>query len=152
MYLLLMILWLILNGRITPELLLLGAVLTAALGLVIRALFGYGPARELRLYRKTPLFLAFAAVLAWQIVKANFSVARIVLGPDRLRDPVLIRVRVDLKTDLARFLLANAITLTPGTITVRSRGDTLTVHCLNGALLEDLKDGILIRLLRKMEA
>ena len=59
---------------------------------------------------------------------------------------------VDLKTEFARFILANSITLTPGTITVLSEGNTLTVHCLRRELLGDLSESVFVRLLRKMEA
>lgn len=152
MYLLLLILWLVLNGRITPELVLLGLGLVALLGVVIRGLFGYSPRRELRFYRCLPLFLAYLAVLFWQILKANITVIRLIFaGPKRI-EPVLIRVRVDLKTSMARYILANSITLTPGTITVRSEDGILTIHCLSASLMEDVENGVFVRLLRRMEA
>lgn len=152
MYLLLMILWLILNGRITPELLFFGLALVAAVGAAAKALFGYTPRTELRLWRKAPLAAACLGVLLWQIVRANLTMVGLILGPKKRIDPVLIRIRVDLKTGFARYLLANSITLTPGTITVRSEGDVLTVHCLNASLAKDAENGAFARLLRRLEA
>ena len=152
MYLLLLTLWLIFNGRITVEILLFGLGLTALIGLVIRSLWGYDLQKELRLYRCAPLFLAYLAVLTGEIVRANLAMLGLILSPGRKTDPVLVRVRVNLRTDMGRYILANSITLTPGTVTVLSEGDELTIHCLRPELLEDLENGRLIRLLRKMEA
>jgi hypothetical protein len=67
-------------------------------------------------------------------------------------EPTVVRIRTDLKTGFARFLLANSITLTPGTLTVESEGPVLTVHCIRPALLENTESSAIVRLLRKMEA
>ena len=152
MYLFLFVLWLVFNGRITWEILLFGLAITAALGFLCRLLFGYGPRKELRLYRNVGLFLVYLAVLLWEILKANLAMLSRILQPGERVDPAVIRVRVDLKTEFARYMLANSITLTPGTLTVESEGDVLTVHCLHPALLEDTEKGVLVRLLRRMEA
>ena len=152
MYLLIFVLWLIFNGKITPEILALGLVLTAALGLLAWALFRYTPRRELLLYRLLPLFLLYLLVLFREVVKANLKVIGYVLHPRDRTEPTLIRIRVDLKTRFARYILANSITLTPGTLTVESTGDVLTVHCLHPSLLENTENGVFVRLLRRMEA
>ncbi len=150
MYLLLFVLWLVFNGRITPEILLIGLGLTGALGVLSWALLGYTPRHELRLLRRVGLFLVYLAVLFRQIVRANLSVVGRVLRPKRI-DPALITFRVSLRSEFARFILANSITLTPGTLTVQSRGEELTVHCLHPELLEGIEEGVFVRLLRKME-
>ena len=64
---------------------------------------------------------------------------------------MLVRFRTTLRTRVARVLLANSITLTPGTITVTLEGDELTVHCLDKTLAEGLSDGIFVRELEKLE-
>lgn len=152
MYLLLFALWLVINGRLTPELVLFGLALTAIFAAVLRLLFGYAPRTELRLWRKAPLFAAFLAVLFGEIVRANLGMIGTILGPKRRIDPTVVRVRTDLKTQFARYLLANAITLTPGTLTVQSEDGVLTVHCIRPGLLEDTENGRIVRLLRRMEA
>ena len=151
MYLLVMVLWILLNGSVTWEIILLGLGLTAAIGLAAFLLWGYGPKKELRIYSRLPLFAAYLVVLLYSILKANYSVLRLILSPGRIQ-PALVRVEVDLKTEMARYILANSITLTPGTITVLSEGNTLTVHCLRRELLGDLSESVFVRLLRKMEA
>ncbi len=150
MYLLLFTLWLVFAGRITLEILLIGLGLTGALGVLSWALFGYTPRHELRLLRRVGLFLVYLAVLFKEMVKANFALLGRVLRPSRV-DPALITIRVDLHSGFARFILANSITLTPGTLTVTSRGEELRVHCLHPELLEGIENGVFVRLLRRME-
>ena len=66
-------------------------------------------------------------------------------------EPILIRFRTSLQTKAARVLLANSITLTPGTITVSLEGDELVVHCLDKTLAEGLADGIFAKELERLE-
>jgi multicomponent Na+:H+ antiporter subunit E len=68
--------------------------------------------------------------LLWEIAKANIDVAKLILGPlDRI-DPVLLRFETPLESALARVVLGNSITLTPGTFTLEIEGQTLRVHAI----------------------
>lgn len=152
MYLLLFLLWLLLNGRLSLEILLFGLGLTALLAVLMRAFFGYGPRRELRLWRKLPLAAVYLGNLVLEIVKAALRVMGFILFKRRPIDPAVVRVRVDLRSEFARYILANSITLTPGTISVQTEGNVLTVHCLDRAMLEDVENGSFVRLLHRLEA
>ena len=152
MLLLLYLTWLVLNGGLSLEICLLGLGVVALLALLTRALFGYGLRTELRFWKKLPVFAAFLAVLVWKILVANFAVLRIILDHEKLIHPVLVRCRTGLKTEFCRFLLANAITLTPGTITVSVQDNELTVHCLRKDMLDDTEHGLVVRLLQRLEA
>ena len=152
MYLLLFIFFLILNGKITVEIILTDLVLTAAAGLLLRLLFGYTLKKDLWVLRKSPYFAAFFFVLVYEIVKANLAVMRLIPRGEKKLDPVLITFDSDLRTDFCRFLFANSITLTPGTITVEAEDDIFTVHCLSERLLDPGDGNPLLKLLRKMEA
>ena len=74
MYLLLYFFWLILNGRLTWEVALLGLAVVAAVGALAYVLFGYTPRREWRIVKKIPLFMLYVFVLLWEILKANWAV------------------------------------------------------------------------------
>jgi multicomponent Na+:H+ antiporter subunit E len=63
-------------------------------------------------------FVLYAAVFAWECLKANIDVAYRVVHPDVPIRPATIRVRTSLKSDIALTFLANSVTLTPGTTTV----------------------------------
>lgn len=79
--------------------------------------------------------------LLWQIVKANFAVARLILDPRLPIQPHLIEIETRQRTDLARAVFANSITLTPGTVTVDTDDAHFTVHALTRAAAEDLQSG-----------
>ena len=55
------------------------------------------------------------------------------------------------QTGLAKVLLANSITLTPGTITVSVEDDRFCVHCLDKELAEGMEDSVFVKLLEEME-
>lgn len=152
MYLLIFGLWLLLNGKITLEICLFGVGLTVLLGVLCKALFGYTPKKELRIYKKLPLFAAYLAVLVWEILKANIAMLRYVWGRKKKIAPVLVTFQTSLHSEFARFMLANSITLTPGTITVETRDNIFTVHCLCPNMIEGIETGTFVRLLKKLEA
>ena len=55
--------------------------------------------------------------------------------------PRVVTIKTILKTDFAKFVLANSITLTPGTITMLIRGDIIHVHVMSQFLEDDLLGG-----------
>lgn len=152
MYLLLYILWVALNGKVTVEICLLGAFVVGAVGLITYGLFRYSPRVELRIYKKVPYLFAFGVILLKEIIKSNFAVLHFISSKKGTIEPEMMSFEVDLKTDLARFLLANSITLTPGTITVLTNDNRFTVHSLDAGMLEGLDNSSIVKLLQKMEA
>ncbi len=66
-------------------------------------------------------------------------------------EPVLIQFDMNFKSDTSKFMLANSITLTPGTITVSVEGNTFTVHCLDKSLAQGIETSVFVKLLEKME-
>ena len=64
---------------------------------------------------------------------------------------MLVTFRTGLKTDLARTVLANSITLTPGTITVSISEEELVVHCLDKSLAEGMEQSKFVKMLQRME-
>ena len=150
MMLLIFAFWVGLNGRITWEIAGLGAGI-AALGMVFlcRAC-DWSLKRETKLYRAVPLLTAYAAAVVWEIVKANLALCRVVYFGRP--DPVVRVIHTGLQSRFFRMLLANSITLTPGTVTLSCEGQDLTVHCLTPRMAEGLDDSVFERKLVKMEA
>ncbi|MGN1084437.1 MAG: Na+/H+ antiporter subunit E [Lachnospiraceae bacterium] len=151
MILILFALWLIFNGKITLEIVLFGAVLSLAVYLFCWRFLEYSPKRELHALCILPQGIGYFFVLLIEIVKANCAVISLIVSPKYEPEPVLVTFRTDLKTDLAKTVLANSITLTPGTITVELTEDEFKVHCLDKEMAEGLCDSIFVRLLRTME-
>jgi len=83
----------------------------------------------IRLSPGAPLYFAsYLGVFLVALVRANLDMARRVLSPRLPIDPGMVRVRTELRSDLGRLVLANSITLTPGTLTVDVEGEELLVH------------------------
>lgn len=127
----LFLLWIAFNGRVTPEVLLIGAVITLVLYFFCAKFLGYRLRHELRALRMVPHALAYAFLLMFEIGKASLLMIRIVLNPKRKVKPRFVTFDTPLKTSAAQIVLANSITLTPGTISVYCEGNKLTVHCLD---------------------
>lgn len=88
--------------------------------------------------------VVFLPVLLVAVVRANLSLVRVVLDPDLPIDPAVVRIPAPEST-FGRALLANSITLTPGTVTIDVVDDELVVHALTAASRADLLEGSLTR-------
>jgi multicomponent Na+:H+ antiporter subunit E len=72
--------------------------------------------------------MVYLVVFIWACIKANFDVAYRVLHPAMPIRPGIVKVKTTLKSEFARTLLANSITMTPGTITVDIIDDFFYIH------------------------
>jgi len=134
------LLWLALAETVSPGTVLLGVTLALSLPRLTRAFWPDAP----RL-RRPGRALRFLGAVAFDMLNANWRVARRVLGPlDRLR-PALVEVPLELRDPFVAALLGSVVCLTPGTVTVdidRQRW-VLLVHALDApdprALIRDIK-------------
>lgn len=152
MLLLFFLAWVVFNGRLTLEIALFGVAVAGAVFFFVCRFMDYSLKQELRLYRLLPAFVQYLYYLMKEIILANLTVTRLILTRKEEMEPVLVHVHADLKSETARVILANSITLTPGTITVSLTEDKLLVHCLDKSLSEGMDDSVFVRLLQKMEA
>jgi multicomponent Na+:H+ antiporter subunit E len=79
--------------------------------------------------------------LGKELVKSNFEVARIVLSPRLPISPTMVTLPALPKGRVSQAILGNAITLTPGTVTVDDHEGQLLVHCLTQNGARDLEAG-----------
>ena len=149
MTVLLFALWLILNGRITPEIVIFGLGIDALVTFFTIRLMGWSMEKERILLRTAPLIGLYALDLVWEAVKAALAVLPIALLPSGERDPALVEFRSGLPREYQNVILANSITLTPGTITVFQEGDRFVVHALRREWAEGLDRSSFVRLLRR---
>lgn len=75
----------------------------------------------------------YMAWLTWQIVLSNIAVLKLAFAPRSALQPQIIRYRTPLRSDFEKFLLANSITLTPGTVTIKILGDVFYIHAIDDA-------------------
>ncbi len=137
---LLYILWILLSGHFTPLLLGLGVVsVVLTVYIATRMNVIDHESYPIQLSSKLPAFFVY---IIFEIVLANIEVVkRILRFGDTNISPQLFEVPVPQKTDLARAIYANAITLTPGTVSVDLDDDKLIVHALTKEGAEALLSG-----------
>ncbi|MEM8617336.1 MAG: Na+/H+ antiporter subunit E [Pseudomonadota bacterium] len=86
--------------------------------------------REGSPYGRLVHLIAYWAWLMVEIFKANWIVIKACLRSNLDINPALVKVKTRAKTDLAKTVFANSITLTPGTVTIDIQGDKMLVHAL----------------------
>lgn len=125
--------WIILSGRFEVPYLAFGLVSALLVTFLTGHLLDFPAARGVgirgrleRLWRG----LAYLAWLAVTVLKANLQLAALVLNPRMPIRPGLLQFRTRLKNPVGRVVLANSITLTPGTVTVDLKDGTYLVHAI----------------------
>lgn len=93
--------------------------------------------------RQVFAFLRYIPWIIWEVVKANLHVLKLATTSKGYQEmsPRVVTFETILKTDFAKFVLANSITLTPGTITMLIRGKVFHVHTMSQFLEDDLLTG-----------
>ena len=151
MYLVFLIIWIIFNEKLNLEILLFGLAISAAVFAFACKFMGYSIKKALHFYRKIPGLLRYVFVLVREILAANLNVCHLILSEEEEIDPALVQFQTDMETQAGRAFYANAITLTPGTITVSLEGDTYVVHCLDDSMAQGLSDAKTERMLHELE-
>ena len=122
--------WLALNWSVHADVLFTGAIIS-----VLVAVLLCSQCKVLQEVRLTPKSLAYAfafvGVFWWELIKSNLDVAMRVLTPSLPINPGIVEVKTHLQSDIGKMLLANAITLTPGTLTVDILGDRMFIHWID---------------------
>lgn len=124
------IFWILLNNTLDPTILGIGALLSLGLSLVFCArcdLFS-----EIKLTPAALLYtFIYIIVFLYELIKSNLDVARRVITPSLPINPGIVEVKTRLRSKMGRMILANSITLTPGTLTIDIVGDTLYIHWID---------------------
>jgi multicomponent Na+:H+ antiporter subunit E len=127
LFILSLIFWMLLTFEFTIPNLIVGSVASVICALFFGKFFINNVGKLLQ-PRRYFWFIIYLVIFIWECIKANLDVAYRVLHPAMPIRPGIVKVKTTLKSDLAKSLLANSITMTPGTISVDIIGDYLYVH------------------------
>lgn len=130
LFLLLLIFWFILSFRIDLTIAIIGCVVSTMIVLFNYDLVFNNTETTKLTFRMIGKFFVLLAVLIFNIVKSNIEVARIVLSKKMPIDPGFVTIKNPLKKELNQALFGNAITLTPGTLTVDMNDEEIVIHGL----------------------
>jgi len=129
-FLIAFIFWILLNNSFEPIKLGIGAILSLSLAIIFCSRCNVFS--ELKL---TPVALfytfVYIFVFLYELVKSNIDVARRVITPSLPINPGIVEVKTKLKSKMGRMILANSITLTPGTLTIDIKDDILYIHWID---------------------
>lgn len=130
MFMILLLLWIILNNSFSLEVVGSGVVFSLVIALLLCK--NCNVFNETRWHPEALFYaLIYIAVFLWELLKANVDLAFRVLQPSLPINPGIVKAKTKLKSKMARLILANSITLTPGTFTIDVIGDELYIHCVN---------------------
>lgn len=135
--------WVVLSGKIEARYLIIGFVTALGVTVITRPFSvlsrdGAGGAAVSVWGLPWLRLLAFLPWLFWQLVKSSVLMAWLILHPKMPVDPQVIRFKKHFPHPVGYFVLANSITLTPGTLTVDVEDGRFTVHCVHAATAESL--------------
>jgi multicomponent Na+:H+ antiporter subunit E len=129
-FLLLLGVWLILVWSVELPDIIAGVIIALILSLLFHRVF---EADLLSILNPVRLFwlIVYIPIFFYHMIVANFDVAYRVINPGLPIKPGIVKVKTKLKTNIGKTMLANSITLTPGTLTVDIDGDYLFIHWIN---------------------
>lgn len=133
--------WIVMSGKFDLFHLILGVLSSSLVAWLSHdILFVERDKKLLARLTEAGRFCRYAVWLIGRVLVANLHVTALALSPRATRriDPRLFTFRTHLKTDFARFTLANSITLTPGTVTIRVHGDLFYIHAITPEAAGDL--------------
>lgn len=146
------IIWAAVSGSFSPANLLFGLVLSTAALYVIREQVG-----SLGYFARTRRIMSLAVLFVYELILSAWRVAVLVMSPKMDLQPGILAYPLQVKRDFEITLLANLITLTPGTLSVDVSEDrsTLYVHCIDcsdpDATIRDIAEGFERKILEAFE-
>ena len=152
MPILFLLFWVVLNGRITVEVVAIGVFVSLIMSLFTYRIIGASPKKELLIWKKYgAYFVPFVFMLVVNVIKANFQMIRLILSPKAKVSPQIVYFESPVKTDFAKMLLTYSIMLTPGTFIFELEDGRFGVHAIEKSMTEGIKDTKVARKLRDLE-
>ncbi len=148
MFIIVFIVWILLNNSFQIDILIPGIIVA----FLVSSLF----CKRCNLFSEiilTPKAFVYTfiylGVFFIELIKSNLDVARRVLTPSLPINPGIVEVKTTLKSKFGRMLLANSITLTPGTLTVEVIDDSFFIHWID--VKEDTVEAASKEIVKKFE-
>lgn len=144
------LLWLLMSGEVNAHVCLYGAAASAAMMVFCHRVLGWS--LGMRSPGKLIAWVRYGGYLLAEMMKSAWLVMKLVYTKCDEVEPRLVWFRTTLKSDAARAVLADSITLTPGTFTVLAEQDgRFCVHALDQSLAEGIEFCEFQRRLEKLE-
>lgn len=143
--------WIILSERVTIEGFIVGGILCALVMIFNKDVTMKRKKSNVSYFKRISLWVCYLFVLLKEIVLSNIQVAKIVLSPEIKISPRVVSFETQIKSNLNKTILANSITLTPGTITLGMRDGNMTIHCLEERYAEGVSNTEFEKIIKDLE-
>ncbi|MDO5564169.1 MAG: Na+/H+ antiporter subunit E [Eubacteriales bacterium] len=143
--------WIIFNGKVTTEIVIFGIVIASLVYAFMCKFMDFSFKKDILFIKLIPKLCKVIFVLLIEIFKANIHTMSWIYNPQREMSPVIVDFSVDFNNPICNILLANMITLTPGTIVGELKGNHYTVHCLDVSMSENIDNSPFVKVLREMD-
>ena len=127
LFIITLLFWLLITLSLSLDNIIIGVIAALVTSLLFGNHFVKGVGKFAQPHRYGWLLLYIFSFL-WECIKANFDVAYRVLHPAMPIKPGIVKVKLGVKSNIAKTMLANSITMTPGTIAVDVKDDIMYVH------------------------
>lgn len=131
LFIIALVIWCILNWYPSQEELITGIVIALLVAAVFRNIFYLKSTAFLHPRRMFFFLFVFIPVFIYHCFKANVNMACRILHPAMPINPGIVKAKTHLQSSIARALLVNAITLTPGTLAIDLIGEDLYIHWID---------------------
>lgn len=112
---------------------------------------GYSIQKEAAFFRILPVSLKYLWSLLKNIILSDIAVLKIIYTKENTTHPYIVKFHSGINSDFLNMVLANSITITPGTITVDQTGDYFTVHCIQRSIADGIENSEFVSILKEME-
>ena len=128
--------WMILSANLQTSNIFIGLGISFVVAFTYTKMF-----QAQKLMMINPFYLGvYVLILLKNIVLSNIQIAIRLFSKDMKLSPAIVGVKTELKSDWKKLLLANSITLTPGTLTLELKDDTLYIHTIECKNIEQKTD------------
>ena len=118
--------WMILSDNTQIANVLIGLGISFSISILYTKMFVHTKIEMINPY----YLFVYILILVKNLIISNLQIALRVLSPDMKLKPEIVEVKTELKSDWKKLLLANSITLTPGTLTLDIKDDILLIHII----------------------
>ncbi len=150
-YLTIIMVWIIFTERISLEVIIIGLIIGAFIIKINNKSIESIVNKSYFRFNSLIYMIEYFLLLLKEIIIANFQVAMLVLNPNIQVSPRIISFHTKLKDPLLKTILANSITLTPGTLTIEVDKEKFTIHCLTERYIEGVINSKFETILLKIE-
>ena len=115
-------------GSFDIQEIIVGLILSLIIGLLFVKIIPF----EIKYLNPVRLFwlIVYIPFFIWEMIKANFQIAAIVINPALPIKPGIVEGETSLKSPLGRLMLTSSITLTPGTLSIDIDDEEVSIHCV----------------------